>query len=58
MARHRAYSAIVAAARSGQLVEPFSQSDFRTYHLIYQAALQSLRLKGGNWQSKSVECST
>lgn len=29
MNRHRVYSAIVAAVRSGRLVEPFTQEDFR-----------------------------
>ena len=29
MARHRVYSAIVSAVRSGELTEPFSQADFR-----------------------------
>lgn len=29
MARHRVYSAIVSAVRSGRLVEPFSCADFR-----------------------------
>lgn len=29
MTRHRVYSAIVLAVRFGQLLEPFSQADFR-----------------------------
>ena len=55
MAGHRVYSAIVSAARSGRLVEPLTQADFRRACVgfgegTYQAFLHKHRLgnPGGN----------
>jgi len=49
MTRHRVYSVIVLAVQSGQLLEPFSQADFRRAcpgfgEGTYQAFLHKHRL--------------
>jgi hypothetical protein len=55
MTRHRVYAAIVSAVRSGTLVEPFTQANFRRAcpgfgNGTYQAFLYKHRLgnPGGN----------
>jgi hypothetical protein len=55
MADHRVYSAIVSAVRSGRLIEPFDQANFRSAcpgfgEGTYQAFLYKHRLgnSGGN----------
>jgi hypothetical protein len=61
MASHRVYSAIVAAVRSGQLVEPFNQADFRRAcpgfgEGTYQAFLHKHRLGNPGGSTELFEC--
>ena len=63
MADHRVYRAIVSAVRSGQLVEPFSNGDFRRVcpgfgEGTYRAFLHKHRLgnPGGNSELFKLVC--
>ncbi len=60
MAGHRVYSAIVSAVRSGRLVEPFRQADFRRAcpgfgEGTYQAFLHKHRLDNPGGKSELFE---